>query len=203
VLFIPSSVTSIYSSAIPTTTAIIGTEGSSANNYAKNHGNLFVPYDGVNMPELFIEDGITYIAVAGEAYAIAADKSLTEVVIPAEINGNKVVSIDAAFKDNNNLKSITLPEGLESIGKEAFSGCEAIKAMKTPSTLKSIDNLAFYKCPGLNADGALELTASIEKIGEFAFTGIDKNLISAPADSFAAEYVAEMKEPVTAETEAK
>ena len=43
----------------------------------------------------------------------------------------------------------------------------------------------------------------IEKIGEFAFGGIDKNLIFAPDGSYAKEYVAEMRELATAETEAK
>ena len=60
--------------------------------------------------------------------------------------------------------------------------------------------MAFYGCTALNSEGALTLSASIEKIGEFAFSGIDKNLISAPADSYAAKYVAEMRDD-TAETE--
>ena len=138
-----------------------------------------------SLETIVIPAAVTYI----DAYAFAKCTSLKSVVFL----GTAVESIgDFAFIGCTALETIVLPEGLESIGKEAFSGCESIKAIKTPSTLKSIDNLAFYKCPGLNADGALELSASIEKIGEFAFSGINKKYIKAPEGSYAADYVSKM-----------
>lgn len=143
---------------------------------------------------IVIPASVTYI----DAYAFAKCTSLKSVVF----KGKAVTEIrDFAFIGCSALETIVLPEGLESIGKEAFSGCSAIKAIKTPTTLKSIDNLAFYQCPGLNADGALELTASITEIGEFAFSGINKKYIKAPEGSYAADYVSKMADE--AETEEK
>jgi hypothetical protein len=156
-------------------------------------------------------------------WAFAGCTSLETIVIPASVTsigkgafngctalksvifeGTEIVSIgDYAFNDCTSLETIALPEGLTSIGIQAFCDCTSLKSATTPSTLKSIGDMAFYNCTGLNTDGALKLSASIEKIGEFAFTGIDKNLISAPADSYAAKYVAEMRDLTENETETK
>ena len=109
--------------------------------------------------------------------------------------GDEVKSIgDYAFNDCTSLETITINSGLETLGVQAFRDCTALKSFTSPATLKTIGDMAFYGCTGLNTNGALKLSASIEKIGEFAFGGIDKNLISAPADSYAAEYVSAMRE---------
>ncbi|MDD6405738.1 MAG: leucine-rich repeat protein, partial [Clostridiales bacterium] len=47
-----------------------------------------------------------------------------EIVIPSEIEGMPVTGIsDYAFNGCDGLTSITIPEGVTSIGDEAFSGC--------------------------------------------------------------------------------
>jgi len=108
--------------------------------------------------------------------------------------GNALTSIgDYTFIDCHGLATITLPEGLVSIGTECFRDCTAITSLTTPASLKTIGDMAFYNCEGLDAEGALVLSDSIEEIGEFAFTGINKLNITAPEDSFAAEYVNNMR----------
>ena len=56
---------------------------------------------------------------------------------------------------------------------------------------------AFMASDRTHKDGALTLTASIESIGKFAFSGIVKEYISAPEGSYAAKYIAEMSEVST------
>ena len=122
--------------------------------------------------------------------------------------GSAIESIgDYAFNDCYALETINLPEGLKSIGVESFRDCEALTSVKTPASLASIDNMAFYNCTGLNAEGALDLSASVNitvtvedgvetaAIGEFVFSGINKEFITVPedADSAIAKYVAAMR----------
>lgn len=167
---------------------------------------------------IVIPDTVTAIG----DWAFAGCVNLETIVIPASVTsigkgafngceklksvvfmGTALKSIgDFAFNDCAALAEISLPEGLEDLGIQAFRGCNVLASVKTPETLKTIGDMAFYGCEGLNADGALTLTSSIEKIGEFAFTGINKKYIKAPEGSFAAKYVSEMRETEEPETEA-
>ena len=49
-----------------------------------------------------------------------------------------------AFMHAHNLTKITLPDGLETIGDEAFDGCRFKKAIVLPASIKSIGKKAFY-----------------------------------------------------------
>ncbi len=95
------------------------------------------------------------------------------------------------------LDAITIPEGIEEIGTSAFSGCAALKEVVLPSTVKvigenafnvfangytaptnvifsactnltKIGSYAFYGCEGIKA---LNIPASVESIGVYAFGG--------------------------------
>jgi len=54
------------------------------------------------------------------------------------------------FKDVTTLKTITLPEGIVSIGQYAFSGCTSLSSILVPSTLKQVGNYTFAGCTGLS-----------------------------------------------------
>ena len=172
-------------------------------------------YQTPTIKEVTLPDTVTFI---GEL-AFAGCTALEKIVIPAsvtyidkfafygctslksiEFKGHELLSIgDFAFLECTALETIVLPEGLEEIGNQAFGNCKSIKSLTTPSTLQKIGTLTFHGCDGLDADGALTLSASIKEIGEFAFSGIDKNNIKVPAGSYAADYVAQMAEEETEE----
>lgn len=175
-------------------------------------------YFCTSVTEIILPDTVYTI----EDFAFAGCTSLEKIVIPASVisigdfafygceslktvifEGTSLKSIgDYAFFDCENLETIALPEGLVTIGNASFFECKSLTKITAPSTLKEIGTMAFYDCEALNTDGALTLTASIENIGEYAFTGINKEFISAPEGSYAAEYVAEMRE-FEEETEAE
>ncbi len=67
-----------------------------------------------------------------------AQTDLTEIVIPAKINGKPVRAIaEYAFKNNNKLQSLSVPKSVESIGYGALSGCSAISSLTLPFTGES------------------------------------------------------------------
>jgi hypothetical protein len=71
-----------------------------------------------------------------------------DVVIPAAIGGKAVVGIgDEAFSGNKSLTSVTIPDGVTSIG-EAFYGCFRLKAVSVAAAnrqYKDIDGVLFTK----------------------------------------------------------
>ena len=73
-----------------------------------------------------------------------------EITIPAEIDGLSVVKIeDNAFKDNENLASVTVSEGVEDIGESAFQNCTSLATISLPETIihfgkNAIFNTAYY-----------------------------------------------------------
>jgi hypothetical protein len=74
---------------------------------------------------------------------------LTEVVIPAEIDGKLVTAIASkAFYNCSEMKSVVLPEGLLSIGQSAFRNC-GLESVRIPSTVAVIDYIAFENCQNL------------------------------------------------------
>ena len=89
------------------------------------------------------------------------------------------------------LAAVTLPDGLQSIGEEAFRGCSELTSIDIPASVTSIGENAFYDCTSLTAvtlpDGlesignrvfcvcsaltSIDIPASVTSIGESAFNG--------------------------------
>ena len=74
----------------------------------------------------------------------------TEIVIPAEIDGYQVHTIQSnAFKGKTALTSITLPEGLKRIESYAFQDCKALTYIDLPDSITEMANFAFRNCTAL------------------------------------------------------
>ena len=67
----------------------------------------------------------------------------TDVVIPNEYKGKKVVGIDKKVFKGLKIRKVTLPENLESIKKEAFANCDKLETITLPKSLKEIREGAF------------------------------------------------------------
>ena len=95
---------------------------------------------------LTTDDGFEYQIINDnkEIMITKYNGSAENVSVPAKINGKQVTGIDsAAFMGMNNIKSITLPEGLESVGWYAFYNCTSIKSITIPASVKYIADHAF------------------------------------------------------------
>ena len=58
---------------------------------------------------------------------------------------------DEAFYNCEALTSITLPQGIERIGNYTFSNCKALTSITLPQGVESIGNEAFYYCDALTS----------------------------------------------------
>ncbi len=91
--------------------------------------------------------------------------------------GNKVTQIPAglfcysiSWSYTPNIVEVKFAENsvCESIGREAFMGCESLTSITFPESLISIGNEAFYLCSGLTS---IEIPRNVSSIGSQAFLG--------------------------------
>ena len=75
---------------------------------------------------------------------------------------------EGAFRGCSSLSSITLPEGITSIGVRAFYGCTSLSSITLPEGITSIGRGAFHGCSSLSS---ITLPEGITSIGGEAFYG--------------------------------
>ena len=94
-----------------------------------------------------------------------------DVVIPAEIGGKKVIEIgEQSFLNNYIIKSVALPNGIETIETQAFMGCESLERAILNDDLKIIKGAAFEGCCSLTD---INLPENLEHIQACAFSLCD------------------------------
>ena len=99
----------------------------------------------------------------------------TAIVIPATYKGKPVTSITSRAFYRENFSSITIPEGVTSIGEYAFYDCPNLKSVTILSGATSIGEYAFYECTSLTTvtfaeDSQLTNIGHSASIGEYAFS---------------------------------
>ena len=91
---------------------------------------------------------------------------------------NSIKTIEKyAFWANHSIKKITLNEGLEKIGENAFEQTK-ISSINIPSSVKEIGNGAFSSCYDLSQ---VTLNEGLEKIGDSAFKDTKITSITIPS----------------------
>lgn len=98
------------------------------------------------------------------------DDSLSEINIPQTVEANGILYNitklnDNLFKENRTITKVTLPEGLEEIGENAFYYTTALENINIPNSLKIIKSQAFKN----SNIQALSFGENITMIGNNAF----------------------------------
>ena len=85
-------------------------------------------------------------------------------------NGVKTIGAEA-FSENISLSSISFPSGLETIENGAFSGCTQLRRLVIPEGCTTIENGAFADCDKLEY---ISIPASLSELGTSVFAGCDR-----------------------------
>lgn len=92
----------------------------------------------------------------------------SDLVIPSELNGKRVVSLESTFDGFTELKSVVVPEGVISVGA-AFYGCERLERVILPESAASLC-YAFNCCFRLKH---MDIPAAVKDISwAFESTGL-------------------------------
>ena len=146
-----------------------------------------------------IENGVIYLSNLVYGYQENSfDGKVT-------IKDGTVKICDKAFNGCKELKEITFPNTLKTIGEYSFSECTGLTEITLPDSLETIGDSAFYKCTGLKKvvipAGVKEITATA-----FSFCKTSELVIVADegteAKNFAEKYHFTV-EPLTKQEESK
>lgn len=101
------------------------------------------------------ESKLTYkLASNGKGYEVTGYNSVEDssLTIPATYADLPVTGIaDSAFKNHGELKTVSLPTSLQSIGANAFSGCSGLTKITVPDSVNTIGAGAFKGCAALES----------------------------------------------------
>ena len=121
-----------------------------------------------------------------------------DVVIPSNINGKKVVEIATKAFQNKQLTSVTIPEGITSVGYAAFSGNQLtsviipnsvtniyvhafsenqLTSVTIPNSVTSIEQSAFCD----NQLTSVTIPSSVTSIGDYAFKSNQLTSVTIPS----------------------
>lgn len=79
-------------------------------------------------------------------------ETVTEVIIPSEIDGLPVTKIGyAVFKDCSKLTSVIIPDGVTEIERGAFWWCDSLTSVTIPDSVTKIGMWAFFNCSSLTS----------------------------------------------------
>lgn len=132
-------------------------------------------------------DYIYILMEDGTAAIINYIGAASELEVPGEIEGHPVAYIaDGAFYQCDSLTSITLPDGVTSIGNSAFRSCLSLTDITLPDSVTSIGNFAFDSCGSLTS---AVIPDGVTSIGKDAFDDCADNLaLTVGQNSYAMQY---------------
>lgn len=163
---------------------------------------LFLGYSTIRYTEVFNSWWDSFLIVTPDVqhdvvsnhtlYRILSETDRTCEAVGHEMTPNvylaKTVNIDGkdyrltkiayrAFADKTHLRSLFIPEGVESIGNMAFVNCENLTSINIPNSVTAMGSSAFRGCNNINY---VKLSDSITAIRRTAFSGCRFTSIDIP-----------------------
>ena len=102
--------------------------------------------------------------INGHSYTVYQMRNVKNIIIP-----EGVTSVGTqAFYNCKDLISIVIPKGIISIGSQAFYNCNSLANIAIPESVTSIGEQAFARCSSLTS---IEIPEGVTSIGNQAFSG--------------------------------
>lgn len=128
----------------------------------------------MKVKSIFIAFAMFFVLFSQSAFAANNDFNIKDGVLLKYNGSDTVVTIpdgvtsigDNAFEDCYKITNITLPDTVISIGEYSFSRCDNLTSINIPDSVTSIGNGAFYWCKSLKY---IELPDNLTSIGDGAF----------------------------------
>lgn len=86
-------------------------------------------------------------------------------------------TITSTIVDKTKIKTVTIEDGITSIGDKAFSGCSNLESINIPSSVTKIGSCAFNGCSTLKE---ITIPSNVISIGKDAFSGCNETTIYIP-----------------------
>ncbi len=127
------------------------TAGSSDNGYVGYYAKKVYTSLSEESKLTTTDDGYIFYHDNGSYYLMGYVGTQTQLTLPESVNGNNYSIYQYAFYGCSGLTSVTIGNGVTSIGSYAFDGCSGLTSVTIGNGVTSIGSYAFYGCSGLTS----------------------------------------------------
>lgn len=131
----------------------------------------------------------TYVNHGDSIEITGFDNSVSDVVIPSEIEGLPVTAISVGAFYLSTITSIEVPDSVTSIGEMAFLGCTSLKSVKLSTRVAKIDKNAFGSCSALQEIQVAKDNPNFSSLNGVLYSKKQDTLVIYPAAKTDAAYI--------------
>ena len=157
----------------------------------KDYIGLNYVYYAYTIPNTDATDNsaFTYVNHGDSIEITGFDNSISDVVIPSEIEGLPVTAISVGAFYLSAITSIEIPNTVTSIGEMAFLGCTSLKSVKLSTGVAKIDKNAFGSCSALQEIQVAKDNPNFSSLNGVLYSKKQDTLIIYPAAKTDAAYI--------------
>ena len=156
----------------------------------KDYIGLNYVYYAYTIPNTDATDNsaFTYVNHGDSIEITGFDNSVSDVVIPSEIEGLPVTAISVGAFYLSAITSIEIPNTVTSIGEMAFLGCTSLKSVKLSTGVAKIDKNAFGSCSALQEIQVAKDNPNFSSLNGVLYSKKQDTLVIYPAAKIDAAY---------------
>ena len=157
----------------------------------KDYIGLNYVYYAYTIPNTDATDNsaFTYVNHGDSIEITGFDNSVSDVVIPSEIEGLPVTAISVGAFYLSTITSIEIPNTVTSIGEMAFLGCTSLKSVKLSTGVAKIDKNAFGSCSALQEIQVAKDNPNFSSLNGVLYSKKQDTLVIYPAAKTDAAYI--------------
>ena len=156
----------------------------------KDYIGLNYVYYAYTIPNTDATDSsaFTYVNHGDSIEITGFNNSVSDVVIPSEIEGLPVTAISVGAFYLSTITSIEIPNTVTSIGEMAFLGCTSLKSVKLSTGVAKIDKNAFGSCSALREVQVAKENPNFSSLDGVLYSKAQDTLVIYPAAKTDAAY---------------